>query len=86
MQAAGIAEAASMAAKRGSYDQAIKLLDQAEEMAPELPLVFQYRANVAYLMGDKQAAIAALEKAIQLEPDNIFYRENLKRLRESPKP
>ena len=86
MQAAGIAEAASMAAKRGSYDQAIKLLDQAEEMAPELPLVFQYRANVAYLMGDKKAAIAALEKAIQLEPDNILYRENLKRLRESPKP
>ena len=86
MQAAGIAEAASMAAKRGSYDQALKLLDQAEEMAPELPLVFQYRANVAYLMGDKSAAIAALEKAIQLEPDNILYRENLKRLRESDKP
>ncbi len=86
MQAAGIAEAASMAAKRGSYDQAIKLLDQAERMAPELPLVFQYRANVAYLMGDKKAAIAALEKAIQLEPDNILYRENLKRLRESDKP
>ena len=85
MQAAGIAEAASMAAKRGSYDQAIKLLDQAEEMAPELPLVFQYRANVAYLMGDKKGAIAALEKAIQLEPDNILYRENLKRLRESDK-
>jgi len=83
MQAAGIAEAASMAAKRGSYDQALKLLDQAEDMAPELPLIFQYRANVAYLMGDKRAAIAALEKAIQLEPDNILYRENLKRLRES---
>jgi predicted AlkP superfamily phosphohydrolase/phosphomutase/Flp pilus assembly protein TadD len=83
MQAAGIAEAASMAAKRGSYDQALKLLDQAESMAPELPLIFQYRANVAYLMGDKKAAIAALERAIQLEPDNILYRENLKRLRES---
>ena len=37
-------------------------------------------------MGDKKAAIAALERAIQLEPDNILYRENLKRLRESDKP
>jgi tetratricopeptide (TPR) repeat protein len=82
MQASGIAEAASMAARRGNYDQALELLDQAEKMAPELPLLFQYRANVAFLMGDKRAAIAALEKAIALEPDNILYRENLKRLRE----
>jgi Flp pilus assembly protein TadD len=36
-------------------------------------------------MCDKKAASAALEKAIQLEPDNILYRENLKRLREGEK-
>ena len=45
------------------------------------PLVFQYRANIAYLMGDLPAAIAALERAAALEPDNVAVRTNLERLR-----
>jgi hypothetical protein len=32
-------------------------------------------------MGDPEAAIAALERALELEPDNALFRENLKRLR-----
>ena len=35
-------------------------------------------------MGDRAAAIAALERALELEPDNALFRENLKRLKESP--
>ena len=85
-QAAGVAEAASAAARRGSYEQALALLDEAESLAPELPLVYQYRANVAYLMGDEPAAIVALERALALDPENILYRENLKRLREKKGP
>ena len=73
-----------MAAKRGSYDQALKLLDQAEKMAPDLPLLYQYRANVAYLMGDRAAAVAALKEGLRLEPDNALFQANLKRLEQPP--
>ncbi len=80
-QAGFLAQKASQAARRGDYDTAVTLLDHAETMAPEYSLVFQYRSNVAYLMGDREAAIAALERALELEPDNALFRENLKRLR-----
>jgi len=45
--------------------------------------VFHYRANVAFLMGDRAAAIAALERALAIEPDNALFRENLARLQAS---
>ena len=60
-------------------------LDEAQRMAPDLALVHQYRSNVAFLKGDRAAAIAALEKALALEPDNALFRTNLERLR-SAKP
>ena len=37
-------------------------------------------------MGDRAAAIAALKKAIELEPDNALFRTNLKRLEQQPAP
>ena len=82
VRAISLAQAAGDAAKRGDYAAAGELLKQAELAAPELPLVFQYKSNVAYLMGDRAAAIAALERGLDLEPDNALFRENLKRLRE----
>src|SRR5262249_32950836 len=39
--------------------------------------------NVAYLMGDRSAAVAALRKGLELEPDNALFRENLKRLEQA---
>jgi hypothetical protein len=42
--------------------------------------VYQYRSNVAYLMGDREAAIEALRRGLEAEPDNALFRENLKRL------
>jgi hypothetical protein len=47
-------------------------------------MVHQYRSNVAYLAGDTRQAIAALEKALALEPDNALFRANLDRLRRPP--
>ena len=44
-------------------------------------LVYHYRANVAFLMGDRAGAIAALQQALAIEPDNALFRENLARLR-----
>ena len=37
---------------------------------------------MAYLSGDRAAAIRALERALALEPDNALFRTNLERLRE----
>ena len=58
----------------------MRLLDEAEALAPKYALVHQYRSNVAYLMGDRAAAIAALKKGLAIEPDNALFRENLRRL------
>ena len=79
-----LASEASDAARRGDYDGAWELLEEAAETAPSFPLVYQYRANVAYLRGDRAGAIEALQRAIELDPDNALYRENLKRLQASP--
>jgi tetratricopeptide (TPR) repeat protein len=80
-RAAALAAEASGEARRGDYPRALELLAEAERLWPDCPLVFQYRANVAYLMGDLEAALAALERAAELEPDNVAVRTNLERLR-----
>jgi tetratricopeptide (TPR) repeat protein len=74
------AERASGLARRGDYAAALALLDEAARLAPRSALVQQYRANVAFLMGDHIGAAAALRAALALEPDNALYRENLARL------
>jgi predicted AlkP superfamily phosphohydrolase/phosphomutase/tetratricopeptide (TPR) repeat protein len=85
--AAAMAERASRTARRGDYAEAMKILAEAARIAPRFALVQQYRANVAYLMGDKATAVASLKRALELEPDNALYRENLRRLEnESPSP
>ncbi|MGE5413600.1 MAG: alkaline phosphatase family protein [Syntrophomonadaceae bacterium] len=83
-RAAALAEEAAGAARRGDYAQAGRKLDEAARIAPRFALVYQYRANVAYLRGDRAGAIAALEAGLKLEPDNALFRENLKRLRQTP--
>ncbi len=75
-----LAEQAAAAARRGDYPGANRLLDEAVRRAPRYALVYQYRANVAYLSGDKKAAVAALREALKLEPDNALFRKNLERL------
>ena len=83
--AAALADEASLAARRADYARALELLDRAEALAPDLLLIQQYRSNVAYLMGDRAAALRALRRGLELEPDNVLLRENLKRLeREAP--
>jgi predicted AlkP superfamily phosphohydrolase/phosphomutase/Tfp pilus assembly protein PilF len=77
-----LAQRASRTARRGDYAEAMKLLDEAERIAPSYALIPQYRSNVAFLMGDVDAAIAALERGLELEPDNQLFRTNLARLRE----
>lgn len=75
-----LAESAREATLRGDYPLAMSLLDEARSIAPDLPLVYQYRSNVAFLMGDREEAITALRVATDLEPENPLYRVNLERL------
>ena len=79
--AAVLAERASEAARHGDYTTAMERLDEAERIAPRSVLVQQYRANVAFLMGDRDRAVAALEKALEIEPDNALFKQNLRHLR-----
>ena len=78
-----LAEQASQAARRGDYHGAMQTLDAAEKLAPRYALVYQYRSNVAFLMGDRERAKAALRTALEIEPDNALFKNNLQRLEES---
>ncbi|MGH7789050.1 MAG: alkaline phosphatase family protein [Candidatus Binatia bacterium] len=79
-----LAERASQAARRGDYAGAMQQLDAAEHLAPRSALVYQYRANVAFLMGDRERAKAALRQALAIEPDNALFQSNLQRLEAPP--
>jgi predicted AlkP superfamily phosphohydrolase/phosphomutase/Flp pilus assembly protein TadD len=79
--AGAMAERAAGAARRGDYAAALATLEEAARIAPQYALVYQYRANVAFLMNDREQAVAALVKALELEPDNALYRQNLETLR-----
>lgn len=81
-QAYELAQRAADTARRGDYAGAERLLEEAGRLAPRYPLVHQYRSNVAFLKGDVPGAVSALEKALALQPENVLYRENLRRLRE----
>lgn len=85
-QAWRLAEEAGAVARRGDYKTAMARLDEAQRVAPGFAMIYQYRSNVAYLMGDRKAAIQALEKGLQIEPDNALFKENLKRLQEQESP
>ncbi len=84
VEAAQLADLASQAARKGDYDAALELLDQAEDAAPSYVLTYQYRSNVLYLKGEIKEAIKALELGLMIEPDNALFLENLKRLRAEP--
>lgn len=76
-----LCEAAADAARRGDYPAAFAHLEEAKRAAPGHVLPHQYESNVAYLAGDRARAIAALERALELEPGNALYRHNLEQLR-----
>jgi tetratricopeptide (TPR) repeat protein len=79
-RAKALADEAANVARRGDYPKAMQLLDEAKKVAPRYVLIYQYESNVAYLMGDRAKAIAALRKGLEIEPDNALFRENLRRL------
>jgi tetratricopeptide (TPR) repeat protein len=81
-----LSEQASRLARHGDYAGAMQMLDEASRLAPRLALIYQYRSNVAYLKGDTPAAVAALKRGLEIEPDNVLFRENLKNLQRPKTP
>jgi len=81
-----LADQAASAARRGDYAEAEARLSEAQALAPRLALLYQYRANVAYLKGDRPAAIAALRQGLKLDPGNALFQENIRRLEQPPSP
>lgn len=79
-----LASRAANLARRGDYEAANEILDQAEALAPDYALLYQYRSNIAYLRGDREGALAALRRGIELDPDNALLRENLRNLEDIP--
>lgn len=79
--AAVLVRQAAEEARKANYEKALALLEQAESTAPSFVLTYQYRSNVAYLTGDAALGIAALEKALEFEPDNALFQANLAQLR-----
>ncbi|MBZ0111503.1 MAG: alkaline phosphatase family protein [Thermoanaerobaculia bacterium] len=68
------------AGRHGDYAKASELLAKCESLLPNSAVVFQYRANIAYLQGDRPAAIEAMRKALELDPENAMLQKNLDRL------
>ena len=71
-----LAARATAAAERGEYRYALELLDEAQRIAPDVGLFYQYRSNVAYLMDDPGAALRALARGLRLEPHNPLFQRN----------
>ena len=86
LQADALVREAGERLRRGDYDGADELLAQALALAPEAAPVYHQMSNVAYLRGDLQAAVAALERALALDPGNALFRTNLDRLRRRQSP
>jgi len=80
-RAAGLLRDADASIKRGDYDAALSQCNQAQKLAPDVAAVYQCQSNAAYLKGDRGLAEQALERALEIEPDNALFRENLRKLR-----
>jgi lysophospholipase L1-like esterase len=77
VRAYALADEARAASAAHALPKARALLAEAERLAPDVGLVYQFEANVAYLAGDREGAIRALEHGLALEPDNPLFRTNL---------
>jgi lysophospholipase L1-like esterase len=75
-RAYALTDAARVASTSGALPKATALLAEAQRLAPDVALVYQYQANVAYLTGDRHEAARALERALELEPDNTLLKAN----------
>jgi hypothetical protein len=72
---------AQVAVARGALESARESLELAAELAPDLGLVHREAAAVAYRQGDLLAAVAALERAAAIDPNDHSLAGNLEAFR-----
>jgi Tfp pilus assembly protein PilF len=59
------------AASKNELDRAMKFLDAAVDLAPDYPEAWNQRAFVHFRMGDTNAALGDLRRALALEPNQF---------------
>jgi tetratricopeptide (TPR) repeat protein len=62
---------------------AFAILEYNLERYPDDQQTFVTMAQIHQAMGDRDALIATLERAVEALPDNQFFRQTLQRLREN---
>ena len=67
---------AEYAASDNRYEEALSELDQAERGLPGHAMVFQFRYRVLKWLGRHDEAFANIERALALDPKNIFVARN----------
>lgn len=73
--------ASDLAESKKDYDGAIKLLKLNLEFTPKDPNTHITLGRVQLAKGDRAAAIASYEKALELDPDNRWAKQQLERAR-----
>jgi tetratricopeptide (TPR) repeat protein len=61
------------------YDRAIVLAKEAVEMNPDAATYWDTLSGVYFAKGDREEAIKAIEKALELRPDNKVYQTKLEK-------
>ncbi|MDX1577199.1 MAG: c-type cytochrome [Gemmatimonadota bacterium] len=75
-------EVAETLAGREAYDEALAIIRLNIEHHPDEAFPNFIEAQVRIRMEDREGAIRALERAVELEPETPFFRSQLERLRE----
>ena len=75
---AGLAE--MLARTKGDMDGALKVVDLNIELHPDVAYNHIMRGQILLQGGDRDAALAALRRAVELEPDNDFAKRMLARV------
>ena len=69
--------------RQKQLDQALALLQAEIRAGRETAAGFQYLSNIYYMQGDLLRARDALGRALDLEPENPPYKNNLRALDEA---
>jgi len=66
---------------KSKYNRAIELAKQAIEIKPDDARIWDTLAWLQFEQGNQDEAIMAMEKAVQLAPDNMDYKKNLEQIK-----
>ena len=62
---------------RDKYEQAIRVAEQAVDIDPDAASIWDTLGWLYYENGDTAKAVTAMQKALNIDPDSEYYRDNL---------